>query len=697
MNDGERSALEQRILDYLGSLKRPHSNMVRMAKALRASSQELRPALDALEADGEIVAKGKKRISLAEGAGLISGRVSLGRRGTGVVVTDVPGPPLRLGVRDVRPALDGDRVLAEASPYSRGGLRSAKIQRIIERRRRTVVGAVSSGDPRILLAADARIAGYVIRLSDDSPPAPKGHTVAAEILEYPTTYSDLVVTVTEDLGITGTLPTEIEAVLREAEIVREFPPECQAKAEKLRPFTEADLEGREDLRDLVTMTIDPATAKDHDDAIAIEKTDQGWRLVVSIADVAHYVPRGGVIDLEAYERATSVYLPGTVVPMLPDCISGDLASLRPDVDRPVVTAFLDVSEDGAVTSTRFARSVIRSRARIAYEQAQAALDDPSSSDLPAAALEALPLLRDCATALMNRRMKRGAVDLDLPEAEIIVDEDGDVVDIRKRERLFAHRIVEESMLAANEAVATFLEKQKMAFLYRIHEAPDQQAFTMLGSKLRALGLNLRDDGEKILPSALGEPLRHAKGKPIERQVNFMILRAMTQARYSADKEIHFGLASSSYCHFTSPIRRYPDLIVHRALLTALGHDCGILPPTGILVEEARHCSLRERRAADAERDTAKAAAVLLLAPRVGAIFSGTVATVDHYGYMVELDEVFVQGFVHVGRHNEYLDYEAEHMELLSRSSGTTIRIGDKVEVRLLAVDLSSRAIELEPV
>ncbi len=684
------------MLEVLEQLRKPQATFSRLRKAIGAPPRELSRALDALEARGEIVRSRSDRVSLPRTSGLVTGRVSLGRRGSGVVVPDEPGPPLKLAKGNARPALDGDLVLVAPAPFSRHGLREAKVRKVLERRRTHVVGVPTARDKRRLLPQDGRLAEYVIVLSEDSPPAPAGHAVNAEIVEYPTSWRDLVVRVVEDLGPAGTLPTEIHAILRGAGIATEFPEACLAEARAASPPGEDELAQRHDLRERAIFTIDPADAKDHDDAVAIEARNRGWTLTVAIADVAHYVLAGSALDHEARDRATSVYLPGTVVPMLPHELSSDLASLRPGVDRLVVAAEIDVEEDGTVTEARFHRAVLRSRAKLSYEEAQAILDGETLVDVPEEVRASLGDMRRLAEALLARRLARGAVDLDLPEARVLVDEDGNPTGIARRERLFAHRLIEEFMLAANEAVARHLERRKAPFLYRIHERPAADSIDGLARRLAPLGLRLKHDGARITPLILKEPLAAAAGQPFERQVNLMILRSMTQARYSAEKEIHFGLASESYCHFTSPIRRYPDLVVHRALLAELGLETGLLPRGAALADAAEHCSARERRAMDAERDAIRAAAAILLLGRVGETFEGTVASVERWGYTVELDEIFVEGFVHIGRHHEYLDFIAERMELVSRTSSFSVRIGDRIRVRLESVDLTSRSIELSP-
>lgn len=689
----------------------------------------------------------RHRWALAERSGLLTGRIKVERSGRALVILDVPDAPLVIERGALRPAMDGDRVLVEATPFTRGGLHHAKIRRVLERGRTVIVGVASPLAKNQLLPADHRLGPYVVLLSNDSEPAPPRMAVAATIVEYPSAHRDLTVRVDRVLGEVGKLTTEIEGACLLRDIEQDFAPEVEAEANAFAEPSAADVEGRVDLRGKLTMTVDPVDAKDHDDAMAIEPREGGgWRLSVSIADVSHYVRPGTRLDAEAYERSTSVYFPGRCVPMLPERISGDLASLHPGVDRLAVSAFLDIDRGGDVVGTSFSRSVIHSSASLTYEDVQAVLDEegfaprsvhdepepaapegerdeatdearredeartpagaepaplPGTRAVAPDARAALLEMARCADALHRRRLLRGAVDMDLPESVVELDASGEVKTVRKRARLFAHRLVEEFMLAANEAVAERIDAADGAFLYRIHERPDDDALTQLATRVRALGLRLDREGGRVVPMVFQKLLADAAGRKEARQVNMMVLRTMTRARYSADKEIHFGLASRCYTHFTSPIRRYPDLVTHRALLALVDRDAGrsagpALPTKEALRAVAEHTSGRERRAMEAERDVASAAAVLYMARHVGRRLQGTVSGVDRWGYWVELDVAFVEGFVHIGKLREYFDWVPERMELQSRVSPALIHIGQRVKVRVASVDLASRRIELEP-
>jgi len=635
----------------------------------------------------------QRRWALAERSGMLTGRIKVERSGRALVILDVPEAPLVIERGSLRPAMDGDRVLVEELRYARSGLQQARIHRVLERGRTTIVGVAAPGEKRRLLPTDERLGPYLVLLDENSDPAPPGMAVAATVVEYPTSYRDIVVRVDRVLGEVGKLATEIESACVLRGITEAFADEVNAEAEAFSEPRASELEGRTDLRPALTLTVDPADAKDHDDAVSIEARDGGgWKLTVSIADVSHYVRPGTKLDNEAYERSTSVYFPGRAAPMLPERLSGDLASLHAGVDRLAVSVFLEIDKTGQVHGASFARSVIHSVASLTYEQVQAVLDQEAGTVLGISGpvRGALVEMGRCADALHRRRLLRGAIDMNLPEAVVELDATGEVRGIARRPRRFSHRLVEEFMLAANEAVAERIDHSGSAFLYRIHERPSDEAISELAGRVRALGLRLLHDGGRTSPVTFQKLLADAEGRAETRQINSMVLRTMTRARYSADKEIHFGLASPCYTHFTSPIRRYPDILAHRALLqtaTVPGPD---------LSAAAAHTSERERRAMEAERDVVAAAGVLYMARHVGRRLDGTVSGVDRWGYWVEFDVAFVEGFVHVGKLREYFDHVPERMELQSRVSSAVIHIGQRVRVRVVSVDLASRNIELEP-
>lgn len=698
MTEPPRDPLEARILTQLRRTKRKHFLVDAMAKTLACDDDELDAALERLAASGEVVRTRKGRVALASRLGLVTGRVQVGRRGRAVVIPDEPDIPIAIARGRLRPAMHGDRVLVEVEPYRQRGLQSGSIREIVERGQRSLIGIVAEAAPgeRVLVPSDPRL-GEPATLAPDGLDVDADLVVEAAIVEYPSSYRAAVVRVERVLGPAGTLPTEIESVCRSLGIDVEFEPQVVAEVDALVEPDTAELAARTDLRDRLTFTIDPADARDHDDAVAIERTGPGYRVTVSIADVCHYVRPGTALDVEAYERGTSVYFPDRCVPMLPERLSADLASLVPGRDRLAVSVTLDVDATGAVTEAAFARSVICSRHRLSYEQAQKIVDDPGAAgDGHDALAQALQAMAACAGLLQQRRSQRGSLDLDIPEAQITVDAEGRPTSIDARARLFSHRIIEEFMIAANEAVARELGRVRAGFIYRIHEAPDAEAVSTLAMRLSALGMRLGRDGAMPGPRDIQAIIEHCRGQDSERLVNTMVLRSMNQARYSARKNIHFGLASEAYAHFTSPIRRYPDLVVHRALCASIAGEGAHLPTADALDDVAEHCSRRERRATEAERDIGRAATILYMQRHVGERFEGTVTAVERWGFYVALDGMFVEGFVPVARLREYYSYVSARMELHSRDSDDTIRIGQRMSVVVATAELNGRRLELEP-
>ncbi len=692
--------LSRRVLAQLRSSKRKHAVVAQLAAKIGCSGKQANRALDDLIARGEVIRTRKGHVALCSRLGLLRGTVRSGRRGRAVVVPDPADAPIALPRGGIRPAMNGDRVLVEVEPYTRRGLRNGKVKAVLERAARSLVGTVSTVTKGcvVLTPLDPRV-GYVATFSDDSVLPAANLVIEAEIVEYPTSYRDPVVRFTKSLGPAGTLATEIVASCASGGISIEFDSEVEREVARLADPTQTALGAREDLRSSSYVTIDPVDAKDFDDAVSIQHHDGGYRLGVAIADVSHYVAVGSALDRAAYQRGTSVYFPGRCVPMLPERISGDLASLKPATDRLTLSVFLDVNGDGEIVASRFSRSIIHSRRRFTYEEAEDILAGAASSDSEIDTM--LHSMAECAEAMHTCRMRRGAIDLDLPELEIELDDSGEPVSLRRKSRLRTHRLIEEFMLAANEAVARELERhnsdaQPLAFLYRIHLKPDADAVDAMATKLLPLGYRIAVDTDGIRPATIQALINQAAGSAEQALVNLLVLRSMQQARYSERKAGHFGLASSSYTHFTSPIRRYPDLVVHRALCALLDRTTAKLPSHERLAGVAEHCSHQERRAVDAERDITAAATVMIMRAHIGREFDGTVTNVQRYGYYVELDGFFVEGFVSVARLREYYSYLPERMELHAKVSGDVIAIGARLRVRLTAADLAERALELTP-
>jgi ribonuclease R len=456
--------------------------------------------------------------------------------------------------------------------------------------------------------------------------------------------------------------------------------------------------GRTDFRDWQTVTVDPETARDHDDAISLEKLSGGrWRLAVHIADVAHYVREGAALDQEAYLRGTSVYFPDRVVPMLPHALSSHICSLVEAQDRLTQTVVLELDARAAVLKTEFHDGVIRSAARLTYQQAQAIVDGDAA--LVERLAPVVPLVRrmdELAKAMRERRYARGSLDFELPEPKLLLGPDGEMTGIVASQRLDSMRAIEEFMLAANEAVAARLSDAGVGALFRIHETPDPEKAAEFAELAASFGYRLPADLEELRPQDFQRILRQAAGKPEEKLVSYLLLRTMKLARYHEENLGHFGLAAERYAHFTSPIRRYPDLVVHRAL-RALRQ--GVEPEREAARREAlpewgRHLSEMERRADEAERELSEWKKVRFMADKLGETFSGYVTGVQAFGLFVELEEVYVQGLVHVSTMSDdyYVFDERAHL-LEGRNTHRVYRLGDRVSVQLARVDLERRQLD----
>jgi len=522
----------------------------------------------------------------------------------------------------------------------------------------------------------------------------------------------------EVLGDVATPGVDVEVVLRHHGIPWRFPDEVLAAAAGLPADPgPADWQGRDDLRRQVVVTIDGENARDFDDAVSIERRPDGtFRLGVHIADVAHYVALGSVLDAEAFRRGTSVYYPERVIPMLPEALSNGLCSLRPEVPRLTLSVFLDIDRDGAVVARRFAETVIRSTRRLTYGEVRRLLEEPGPGDDAryGPVLHALRDMRELMAALHEARGRRGSIDFDLPEGNVELDTDGTVVGILPYERNVAHRLIEEFMIAANEAVAYELVRRGSPGLFRVHDPPDRQRLEELVELLRPLGFELaggRAGLDDLPPSALQEVLKQVEGRPDEPFLSALVLRTMQRAFYSPQCRGHYALASPYYTHFTSPIRRYPDLVVHRRLRALLRGEGGPAAAGGAANEDgngeraeldsrlaavAEHASVTERRAEQSERDLLQWKKVRFLAGRAGERFRGRITGVQPFGLFVQLEDFHVDGLVPIrSLADDYYLYEPEAHRLVGERRGRIFQLADPVEVELVGADLRHRGLDLK--
>jgi ribonuclease R len=620
----------------------------------------------------------------------------------------------------IRPAMHGDRVVAAVTRARRGKVERPRghVVRVLARAATALLGVVRHGRSGTWLVPQDTRVGYRVRLLDTGG-AREGELVSAEITRYPDLQDDLEARVTTVLGDASDPRVETDAVIHAHGLPLVFPEAVLREAERVardvrmpagagtlpppasgpRPWRESWVSSeRLDLLDLPLVTIDGETARDFDDAIAILDGGGGrTRLVVAIADVGAYVRRGGVLDQEARARGTSVYFPDRVIPMLPEALSNGICSLEPGADRLVQAAVLDCDSGGRVVGAAFFPGVMRSRARLTYTEVRQIVAD---GDLPtrrryADLVDDLERMAALAEAMAKLRHARGSIDFDLAEAEVVLDPHGRPESIVKAERNVAHRMIESFMLAANEAVAAYLTAMRVPIPYRIHEPPDPDALVELTRFLEGFGLRLERRGEALKPAAFQRVLERVAGRPEERLVNTVLLRTMKQARYAALNVGHFGLAAECYTHFTSPIRRYPDLVLHRVLAAHLARDgAALAAATADLAAICEESSRRERDAMEAEREVVQLKKVQFMQDKIGETYDAFVSGVVPFGFFVELERWFVEGLVHVATlTDDRYDFVEHRHQLEGRRRGRVFRLGDAVRVRVASVSVERKQID----
>jgi len=673
----------------------------------KGERRRLAALVEELVERGDLVKLKGNRYALVRRMAVVSGRISLHRDGYGFLAPDDGGEDLYIPARFLRGSMPGDRVEAAALPPRHDGKREGRIVRTLERGTRTVVGACRvQRQGGLLVTPPDRPGGDVYIPANAGNAARDGDVVVVEITEYPTERHGAQGRVTEVLGRPGDPEVDLLAIIRRHGLFDTFPPDVLAEARSVaRGITADDVRDRVDLRGLATVTIDGETARDFDDAVAVAREPDGMvRLWVSIADVSHYVKPGSSLDREAYLRGTSVYFPDRSLPMLPEELSNGICSLLPGEERLTLTAELLFGAEGDLLDSRFYPSVIRSAARLTYTQVEQIIvaGDRTLSAVCVSLAPDLMIMKELAPRLTAVRRRRGSIDFDLPEPEIVMNRQGGIEDIVRSKRLLAHRIIEEFMLAANEAVATAITVRKSPALYRIHEPPDPGKISEFLEFIHGFGYRPPEGASGgVLSANLQRLLDEASGRPEERLINETLLRCMKQARYSTEQIGHFGLASACYTHFTSPIRRYPDLVVHRilrAILSGPVTDDQRRRLERELPETAAYTSSRERVAMEAEREIINLMKSRFMLTRLGEEHDGIITGVAPFGFFVELVEFFVEGMVPVSSlRNDYYRYlEKEHL-LAGIRTGERFRIGDSVRVRVSRVDTDRRRIEFVPV
>jgi ribonuclease R len=662
-----------------------------IAKGLKVATRDFRDfrvlLRDMLER-GRLSRVRGQRFAVPEKVNLVAGRLAVTQKGDGFVTPDQGGQDLFVPGLSLESAMDGDQVVVRVEGRPRGRSPVGSVIKVLDRAHETVVGTFhQSRSFGVVHPRNRRISREILVARGEESTAAEGDIVVARITTFGSGKMGPMGRVETVLGKSGEPGVDILSVIHDHGLPLAFPDSVVAAArEAVVHRRKEGGDNRTDRRDLHVFTIDPADAKDHDDALSIQSLgDESWEVGIHIADVSHFVRAGDEVDLEAFKRGTSVYLVDRVIPMLPHELSTDACSLLPETDRFAVSVFATVDLAGRIRESRFERTEIRSRHKLSYEEAQAVLDNEKAIDPETD--EALFSLATLAEILREKRKDRGSLDFDLPEARVLLGDEGKPVSILRIERLESHGLVEAFMLLANEIVAHEAEQKRLPFLYRVHEPPPTDKMRELRTLLGRL--SYRVSKGKISQKDLQAVLKQVEGRPEEKLVSTVILRSMSRARYDTRNLGHYGLASDWYTHFTSPIRRYPDLWLHRVLAHALVEGRAVPEDWkgDGLKEKAQRCSVRERVAEAAERESVGLKKVEYMERHLGDEFSGTVSGVTSFGIFVLLDDVFVDGLVHVNSMtDDYYIFHPDRYMLVGERSHRTFRLGDRLEIQVARVD-----------
>jgi ribonuclease R len=692
------------ILQVLNEHGRPMSSNQLLSKLdveSAAEQEALGFRLRAMVRDGQIMQDRRGRFCLVGRINLQRGVVQGHPDGFGFFIPEAGGGDMVLTAKEMQMVMHGDLVMAYQSGIDRRGRPEGKIHEVLQRANQTVVGRFfTEQGVGFVIPDNKRLTQDISIPLELAANAKNGQMVLAEIVAFPSKRNQAIGKIIHILGDHMAPGMEIEVAIFAHALPAQWPEEVLAEVGKIPQHVSAEeLRGRTDLRHLPFVTIDGEDAKDFDDAVyCYKKPTGGYQLYVAIADVSHYVQAGSALDKEAAKRGNSVYFPGQVVPMLPEALSNGICSLNPHVDRLCIVAELAISEEGKITRSRFYRGVFHSHARLTYTQvgkwlSQKQVESEYISLSPT--IEALSALYN---TLLKARKERGAIDFETTETCIEFDENRKIKRVVPVVRNDAHRLIEECMLAANVATARFLERAKIPTLYRVHSLPDEEKINALRLFLGELGLRL-GGGKKPHPKDFQRTMAAIEDKPERHLIETVMLRSLKQAQYVEENDGHFGLAYPAYTHFTSPIRRYPDLLIHRAL----GHLIDKQPMENFLYKEedmsrfGQHCSSTERRADEATREVIAWLKCEYMQDKLGQVFQGTISGVTGFGIFVELEEIYVEGLVHItSLRNDYYAFDAVKHRLVGERSGQVYRLGDKMSVMVVRVDLDERKIDFEP-
>ena len=707
----QKDELQQRILAFMKNEDYKPMTVAEIEEVFELSEaeefKELVKTLVKMEAQGLIVRSRSNRYGLPERMNLLRGRFIGHSKGFGFVAPDEEGmDDIFIPPHEINGALNGDTVLIRVLKETSGDRREGTVTKIVERGKTSFVGTFQANRGfGFVVPDDKKMSMDIFVAKEDTLGAVDGHKVVVEITNWPDQVKSATGMITKILGHRNDPGVDILSIIYKHDIPPEFPEEVvEAATQVPEEITEQDLIGRRDLRNETIVTIDGADAKDLDDAVTVTKNADGtYKLGVHIADVSYYVTQDSILDKEAYDRATSVYLTDRVIPMIPHRLSNGICSLNPQVDRLTLSCEMIIDSAGQVIKHEIFQSVIKTTERMTYTDVYKILEErdenPELVERYKPLIPMFELMAELAQVLRNRRMSRGAIDFDFKESKVLVQEDGWPIDIVLRERTVAERLIEEFMLVANETVAEHFHWMELPFIYRIHEDPKPEKLQRFFEFVTNFGLVIKGTGNSVHPKALQEILKSIEGLPEEPVISTMLLRSLQQAKYYPESIGHFGLSADYYTHFTSPIRRYPDLIVHRLIRTYLiNGDTSketVVHWNSVMGEIAEHTSERERRAVDAERDTDALKKAQYMSDKIGEEFIGMVSSITNFGIFVELPNT-VEGLVHISNMtDDYYRFEDRMMTMIGERTGRQFRIGDEVKIRVSNVNIEESAIDFE--
>jgi ribonuclease R len=658
--------------------------------------------LGAMKRDGQLIRNRRGEYGVLAKMDLVRGRISAHRDGYGFLIPEDGSEDLYLAPRQMHALLHGDRIVARVVGVDRRGRKEAALVDVLERGTKQVAGRFfRERGIGYVVPNNKRIHQDVLVPADMVGEAEDGQIVVCDIVAQPSHRGQPIGRVVDVLGEHMAPGMEIELAIRSHELPRKFPKAVQEEISGLNEVpagTEIE-QGRTDLRAAPLVTIDGPDAQDFDDAVYCERTAKGWKLIVAIADVAAYVRPGTALDEEARLRGTSVYFPGRVIPMLPKVLSNGLCSLKPSQERLCIACELIINADGRTMRSRFFAAVMRSQARLTYDQVNEMVvaRDAAMRSAYGSLVGPLDELYALYRVLRQTRDRRGGIDIDVSESRIVFGAGRKIARIEPLVRNDAHRMIEESMVAANVAAARFLQRQRIGLLYRVHDSPPPAKLTDLRAFLAELGYQLAG-GERPQGKHFGELLGRVNGEPEAHLVQTVLVRSLAQAVYSPENIGHFGLGLDCYAHFTSPIRRYPDLVVHRAIRHVLNGGSANDFALGSLPLDVLgdHCSMTERRADEATRDATDWLKCEFMLDKVGEVFTGLISGTSSFGLFVELDDIYVVGLVHVtALGNDYFHFDPVHHRLQGERTGMSYRLGDRIRIRVVRVDLDERRLDFE--